>query len=133
MAESQAHKSMKAIVRRELERERYAIIEEPLIPPQGVAWTSYRPDLLAYRAEDGTEEMVLVECETHPSMRKLEAKNVGSAWFQSHLSSEGSLRRILAVPQGRLRAVDMRVRGAWEVWVIGSSSPLGRFPAQRIG
>lgn len=117
------------MVRRELERERYAVVEEPLRPPEEkVSWRSYRPDLLGYRSEEGNEELVLVECETHPNMRRLHAKNAASVWFQPYLYRRGSVRRIVAVPQGKLRAVDMRIRGYWEVWVLGKSSVLSRFP-----
>ncbi len=121
---------MKAIVRQELEQERYAVVEEPLFPPRKkVAWSSYRTDLLGYRSEGGVEELVLVECETHPNMRRLGAKNASSVWFQPYLFRRGSVRRILAVPQGRLGAVDMRIRERWEVWVVGSSSAMKKFPA----
>jgi hypothetical protein len=129
VAESQIHRSMKSIVRRELEHERYAVVEEPLFPPgEKVSWSSYRPDLLGYRSEDGVEEVVLVECETHPSMRRLGAKNFSSVWFQPHLFRRGSLRRILAVPRGKLRSVDMKIRGRWEVWVIGANSAMEKYP-----
>ncbi len=129
MAESKVHRSMKAIVRHELEHERYAVVEEPLFPPgEKVTWSSYRPDLLGYRSESGTEEIVLVECETHPNMRRLGAKNASSVWFQPYLFRKGSVRRILAVPQGKLGAVDMRIRDRWEVWVVGASSAMEKFP-----
>lgn len=128
VAESETHRSMKSIVRKELERERYTVVEEPFYPPTRVSWTSYRPDLMGYRSESGTEEVVLVECETRPSIRKLMAKNSTSAWFQPHLFGRGSLRRVIAVPQGKLKSINMRARGAWEVWVIGSSSSLERIP-----
>ncbi len=120
VAESAAHRSMKAIMRSELERERYAVVEEPLYPPGDKAsWWSYRPDLLGYRSEGGVEELVLVECETHPNMRRFSAKKHASVWFQPYLFRRGSVRRILAVPQGKLRSVDMNIRGRWEVWVLG--------------
>ena len=129
MAESQIHRSIKSIVKDELEHEHYAVIEEPLFPPgRKVSWSSYRPDLLGYRSMDGKEELVLVECETHPNMRRLSAKRHGTVWFQPYLYRQGSLRRILAVPQGKLGSVDMRIRREWEVWVVGSSSPMARFP-----
>ncbi len=131
MAESVVHKSMKAVVKRELQQERYAVVEEPLFPPgDKVTWSSYRPDLLAYRSEGGTEEIVLVECETHPNMRRLGAKNASSVWFQPYLFRRGSVRRILAVPQGKLGAVDMRIRDRWEIWVVGSNSPMAKFPTE---
>lgn len=130
MAESSVHRSMKAIVRHELEQERYSVMEEPPFPPgEKVSWSCYRPDLLGYRAENGAEEIVLVECETHPNMRRLGAKNHSSVWFQPHLFRRGSIRRILAVPQGRLGSVDMRIRDRWEVWVVGATSAMEKFPS----
>ena len=125
MAESGVHRSMKAAVRSELEQEHYAVVEEPLFPPgQRVSWRSYRPDLLGYRSKDGVEELVLVECETHPNMRRLRAKNYSSVWFQPYLYRQGSVRRILAVPQGTMKKVDMRIRNQWEVWSLGRTGPI---------
>ena len=130
MAESQAHRVMKAIVRRELERQRYVVVEEPPYPPkEKVSWRSYRPDLLGYRSEGGTEEIVIVECETRPNMKRLSEKKSSSVWFQPYLFRRGSVRRILAVPQGRLSAVDMRIRNKWDVWVVGSNSTMNKYPA----
>jgi len=122
---------MKAIVRRELETESYVIVEEPLFPPsRRLSWSAYRPDLLGYRRGSDSEEVVLVECETHPDMKRLKAKNTSSVSFQSFLFRRGSVRRILAVPQGSLRSVDMRVRGEWDVWVIGGTAPIERMPSR---
>ena len=121
---------MKTIVRQELEHERYVVVEEPAYPPRAkVSWSSYRPDLMGYRSEDGTEQLVLVECETHPNMRRLGMKNATSVWFQPYLFRKGSVRRILAVPQGRLHSVDMSIRTRWEVWVVGPSAPMEKYPA----
>lgn len=129
VAESQVHRSMKAVVKGELERERYAVVEEPLIPPQQkVTWSSYRPDLMGYRSDDGQEELVLVECETHPSMKRLGEKNFSSVSFQPYLFREGLVRRILAVPPGKLRSVNLRIRDRWEVWVVGPNSPMAKYP-----
>ena len=110
MAESALHRSMKAIVKKELVSERYVVVEEAQLPPfPRASWSSYRPDLLGYRSESEREELVLVECETHPNMRRLGAKRSGSVSFQPFLFRDGLVRRILAVPQGRLRDVDMRI------------------------
>ena len=129
VAESQTHRSMKAIIRYELEREDYAVIEEPLFPPwKRISWSSYRPDLLGYRTGEGREEIVLVECETRPNMRRLGLKKHSSVSFQPYLFRRGSVRKILAVPQGKLGSVDMRIRDEWEVWVVGADSPIARFP-----
>ena len=130
--ESKVHRSMKAVVRGELVREDYSVVEEPCSPPgERVSWSSYRPDLLGYRSGAGTEELVLVECETHPNMRRLRSKRYRTVSFQTFLHGRGSLRKILAVPQGRLGSVDMKIRDEWEVWVVGSKSPMERFP--RVG
>jgi hypothetical protein len=127
MAESEVHRTMKAVVRSELEREHYAVVEEPLYPPRKKAsWQSYRPDLLGYRSLGGVEELVLVECETHPNMRRLRAKNHSSVWFQPYLYRQGSVRRILAVPQGSMKKVDMRIRDKWEIWSLGRSGPIDK-------
>jgi hypothetical protein len=130
LAESRVHLSMKTVARQELEKEGYAVVEEPGIPPgKKVTWSSYRPDLMGYRSEGGVEELVLVECETRPNMRRLLAKNHSSVWFQPYLYRRGSVRRILAIPQGKLGSVDMGIRKAWEVWVLGPNMPLAKFPA----
>jgi hypothetical protein len=129
VAESDVHKTMKAIVKLELEQERYAVVEEPLYPPgEKASWSSYRPDLMGYRSEDGLEQLVLVECETHPNMKRLGMKNFSSVWFQPFLFRKGSVRRILAVPQGRLRSVDMNIRDKWEIWVVGSNAAMEKYP-----
>ncbi len=125
MAESSVHLGMKAVVRCELERQGYVVLEEPPFPPSNrISWSAYRPDLLAYRKGGGEEEVAIVECETHPSMRRFSGKNFASLWFQPHLFHIGLVRRILAVPRGRLRAVDMNVRKEWEIWVLGASGPI---------
>ena len=116
---------MKEIVRRELGSEEYHIVEEPLFPPASwISWSTYRPDLLGYRLDGRTEELVIVECETHPSMGRFRSKNFSSLSFQPSLLREGSIRRILAVPQGRLRAVDLGLRRHWEIWVLGRKGPV---------
>jgi len=123
---------MKAVVRQELERERYVVVEEPLSPPgEKVTWTSYRPDLLGYRSENETEELVLVECETHPNMKRLREKKASSVSLQPPLFRHGSVRRILAVPRGKLGSVDLRVRDSWEVWVVGAVATIDKYPIFR--
>ena len=125
MAESQVHRTMKRIVSAELTGEGYVLLEEPLFPPsRRIAWKAYRPDILGYRGAGGREEVAIVECETHPNMRRFESKNYSTLTFQPYLFRDGAIRRILAVPQGKLRSVDLRLRREWEVWVLGSSGPL---------
>ena len=132
MAESDLHRAMKRIVRSALEAEGYRLVEEPLYPPtRRVSWSSYRPDLLGIRRDGAKEELVVVECETRPSRRRFRAKNYSSLWFQASVTHEGSIRRVLAVPRGRLHGVDLRLRDSWEVWILGRSEPLERYGTLR--
>jgi hypothetical protein len=43
-------------------------------------------------------------------MGRFRLKNFSSLWFQPFFFQSGSIRRILAVPQGRLRALDLELR-----------------------
>lgn len=116
---------MKRMVRQHLESDRYRIIEEPLFPPtRWLHWENYRPDLLGYRSDEKTEEIVIAECETHPSTRRMLRKNYGSLWFEPSVLREGSIRRILAVPRGGLSALDLELRRDWEIWVLGTTAPM---------
>jgi hypothetical protein len=116
---------MKSMVRSELEFDRYRVLEEPTFPPlRRMSWTAYRPDLLGFRSDIRTEEIAVVECETHPSMTRFLSKNYSSLWFEPSIFHEGSIRRILAVPRGKLRTLDLRLRRQWEIWVLGSTGPL---------
>jgi hypothetical protein len=116
---------MKDIVRGELELEQYRVVEEPLFPPaKWVSWSRYRPDLLGYRLRVDNEEIVIVECETHPNMQRFRSKKYSSLWFQPSILRNGSLRRILAIPQGKMHSVDMKLRNDWEIWTIGKTRPV---------
>lgn len=118
---------MKRMVSEELERESYRLVEEPpCSPSRRISWSAYRPDLLGFRADSNTEEIVIVECETHPSMNRFRSKNFASLWFQPTVFRDGRIRRILAVPRGKLHLVDMRLRNHWEIWVLGSNGPIQR-------
>src|SRR5579864_5196475 len=123
--ESDLHRSMKSMVRCELELDHYRVVEEPLFPPsRRISWVAYRPDLLGFRSDGRVDEIAVVECETHPSMTRFISKNHSSLWFEPSIFHEGSIRRILAVPRGRFHAVDLRLRHQWEIWVLGSARPL---------
>ena len=125
VAESDLHRMMKGMVRSELELDRYRVIEEPAYPPlRTMSWSAYRPDLLGFRSDVRIDEIAIVECETHPSMTRFLSKNYSSLWFEPSVLHEGSIRRILAVPRGKLHAVDLRLRKQWEIWVLGSTGPL---------
>jgi hypothetical protein len=130
VTESWLHRSMKRIVRAELESDDYQVMEEPLFPPASwVHWERYRPDLLGLRSDDTCERLAIAECETHPSMRRFTAKNYDSLWFEPSVLREGSIRRILAVPRGKLSALDLTLRHGWEIWVVGQTGTMLKIPA----
>jgi hypothetical protein len=127
--ESDLHRSMKGMIRQALEVERYRVMEEPLYPPaRWIHWESYRPDLLGLRSDNTSEQLVIVECETHPNMKRLLAKNFASLWFEPSVLRDGSIRRILAIPRGNLSKLDLRLRNRWEVWILGATGPLVKIP-----
>ncbi|MDA4128213.1 MAG: hypothetical protein OK422_01915 [Thaumarchaeota archaeon] len=120
MAESDLHRRMKSLVTEDLEKEGYWMVEEPLFPPgEEVSWFGYRPDLFGVRAAPGSKDYVVVECETHPNMKRLLAKRFSTLSIQSELSHHCGVKKILAIPSGTLQCLDMGVRKEWEVWVIG--------------
>ncbi len=118
MAESDLHRRMKERVSRQLAEEGYSLfLEPPYAPSRFLTWDSYRPDILGIRASAGMQEYAFVECETHPSTRRLDSKNFRSVEVQTRLNSELSLRLIVVVPRGTLRGLDPSVRRAWETWL----------------
>lgn len=111
---------MKSSVAEELEKENYLIFEEPLFPPsRDITWHTYRPDLFGVRASTVSKEYAFVECETRPNIHRLRRKRYDTISVQTDLQRPSSVRRILAVPRGKLTAMDLRVRHDWEVWIVG--------------
>lgn len=130
MPESELHRSMKRIIREDLEREDYRVVEEPLFSPAPwMHWECYRPDLLGLRSDDRSEQVVIVECETRPSMKRFVSKNYKSFWFEPSVIREGSIRRILAIPRGKLASLNLELRRGWEIWVMGSTAPIVKIPS----
>ena len=128
MTESSVHLRMKRVVREELADEGFMVIEEPKFPPSmKMHWSSYRPDLLAYKSDELWEELAVVECETHPNMVRFASKNFASLWFQPYLFRQSRIRWILGIPQGRLSSVDLELRRQWEIWILGIRRPVWKF------
>ena len=56
--ESELHRTMKRMIREDLEVEDYRVVEEPLFPPASwIHWEAYRPDLLGFRTDGLTEQV----------------------------------------------------------------------------
>ena len=128
VAESSLHRSLKSRVTEELVHDGYNVFREPLFPPTSLmAWSRYRPDLLAVRAREGREDFVMVECETRPSTRRMNSKNFRSVQLQSKIHLKSNLKRILVVPRGKLNALDSKLRLLWEIW-LASDTGFQKFP-----
>lgn len=131
MGESVLHRDMKRRASRELQGEGYSVFfEPPYSPSRFLSWVAYRPDLFGMRTGAGLQEYALVECETHPSSRRLASKNFRSVQVQTRLNLCLSLRLILVVPRGTLARVDPEVRLSWETWVYEGEGLL-MFPKAR--
>ena len=111
---------MKSSVAEELEKENYLVFEEPLFPPnREVSWHTYRPDLFGVRSSSECKEYAFVECETRPNINRLLRKRYDTICVQTDLQRRSSVRRILAIPRGKLTAMDLIIRHEWEVWIVG--------------
>lgn len=113
---------MKEAVRRRLRAEGFHVLVEPAEPPfPNVAWGSFRPDLMGFNEASDYASVALVECETNPTPRRIQAKSrkVKGFRYQGTLHRRHSLRFILAIPHGKLnRLIGSGFRATWETWLI---------------
>ena len=121
MGESDLHRIMKAAAALELSSQGYSICLEPLWPPHGISWESYRPDVFGIRRTASRQDFALVECETRPSTRKLLHKNYGTIELQDRLDLDSTLRRVIVIPRGTLDRLATSIRFSWETWIFGGS------------
>jgi len=138
MTESGLHLFMKQVAVDALNEEGFLTFLEPEYPPvDHVRWANYRPDIFGVKRTDETDEYVFVECETRPASSLLTRKKISSITVQRELLREANQRLILAIPAGRLRALDMKLRSRWELWLISSRSGeitrVGRAPSADRG
>lgn len=117
-AESLLHLEMKAAVGSKLKDDGYSVaVEPPFSPSRVLWWSSYRPDLLAFRRSDRCLQYMFAECETNPFAPRILRKRIDSAGWQSHLLEELQVRFLLVVPRGRLsRVCYPSIRKVWEIW-----------------
>ena len=109
------------------------MVLEPKSPPDAdVNWSEYRPDVFGTRLRANCKDHVLVECETEPSMTRFRSKNYVSLTFQTRLFGDDTLRRILVVPHGKLKTVDLKLRSSWEIWIVGKCGITLRLPPKTL-
>ena len=123
MGESNLHIFLKKRAIDYLSQEGYFTYLEPAWSPVSyVQWQNYRPDILGVKIHPTCSEYAFVECETRPRLERISKKKTASITLQSKLTGPTHLRLILAVPTGTLRALNMRVRRRWEIWIIDQIS-----------
>ena len=70
--EGRLHKLLKNSAGKELEAQNYRLYFEPLESPlDRLSWHSYRPDILGVLLDECDLRVVLVECETKPSYKRV--------------------------------------------------------------
>ncbi|MFQ6011905.1 MAG: hypothetical protein ACE5KG_07015 [Nitrososphaerales archaeon] len=119
MTESDLHRLLKAAAIRVLKRQDFNIYLEPEWSPlELLAWARYRPDILAARRMGEGNDYALVECEIKPRLQRILAKNTQSITVQATLRGRTKLSKILVIPSGTLKALDMKIRRNWTIWVV---------------
>jgi hypothetical protein len=121
--EGSLHKLHKQTVAQELQNQNYGIHFEPWESPLNLLWwRSYKPDILAVKQSSSSQRIILVECETNPSRKRVLSK---TKQIQKNLSVQKQLFEntlilpLLVIPPNNLRKVLFSaVQKFWEIWII---------------
>lgn len=116
---------MKQIVARELQNQNYTTYYEPLESPYpNLWWDSYRPDILATKYCKNNLNVVVVECETKPNMKRVlrkTAKIKKNLSLQKRLYENSVILPLLVIPSFNLiKILCSIVRNFWEIWIINT-------------
>ena len=123
--EGSFHKLMKQTVVDELEKQNYTTFQEPSESPYDqLWWHSYIPDILATKNLENHLKVILVECETQPSKKRIFQKMTtiqNNLELQKRLWENTQFLRLLVIPPFNLtRILCSPVRSFWELWIINS-------------
>jgi len=127
--EGRFHQLLKEVALSELGKEGFELYVEPLEPPlERLDWCFYRPDILGLMCSRTRLSLVLVECETNPTTRRMKGKISRirrSFGFQKRLNENHLLRLLLVIPPGVLhRVVNSKIRRLWEIWIISETGKI---------
>jgi hypothetical protein len=127
--EGNFHKSLKEWVANELQKQKYSIYYEPSESPlERLCWDYYRPDILALKSFSLNLEVVLVECETKPNLKRLLKKTAKIQHYltlQKMLDEKVSLTPLLVIPPFNLnKIISCKVRKFWEIWIINNTGKI---------
>ena len=87
-----------------------------------MSWHSYHPDILAVLLDECDLRVVLVECETKPSYKRVMQNTElirGVLSFQKRLYERHVIVPLFVIPSLSLyKVVCLDIRRFWEIWVI---------------
>jgi hypothetical protein len=102
-------------------------------------WQSYKPDVLAIKQSDTNQIIVLVECETKPSRKRVLTKTKqikNNLQLQKQLFKNTALLPLLVIPPNNLQKILFSpIRKFWEIWIINQEGQIkNKIPrTQEIG
>jgi hypothetical protein len=127
--EGQLHKFLKHRVAQELQCQNYTIYHEPPDSPfDRLLWRSYRPDILGVLTRNSILQVVLAECETKPSQKRILKKTTQIRQvlsLQKQLNENHNILPLLVIPSLTLHKVNcVAIRRFWEIWILDSSGAI---------
>jgi len=121
--EGNLHKLHKLAVAEELQKQSFEIHYEPWESPLNLLWwQSYKPDILAIKQNTSSKKIVLVECETKPSRKRVLTKTKQiekNLTVQKQLFENTMILPLLVIPPNNLQKIMFSpIRKFWEIWII---------------
>lgn len=127
--ESELHKKLKQAVARELHIQQYTVYHEPPEPPLSrLFWYSYRPDVIGVISNNSKLIILVVECETNPSLQRMlrktnQIKHV--FYLQKCLNEDHLILPLLIIPSMKFNKINfLEIRRFWEIWIINNSGKI---------
>jgi hypothetical protein len=136
--EGTLHKLHKQTVADELKKQNYRIHFEPWESPIDLFWwQSYKPDILAVKQTDSGRRIILVECETKPSHKRVlyKTKQIQkNLAIQRQLFENTTILPLLVIPPNNLKKVFLSsVRKFWEIWIVSQEGQIKHKITRAIG
>ena len=127
--EGKLHKLLKQSVEQELLNQYYEVYHEPPESPlKRLYWRSYRPDILGIFSKNSKLIIVIVECETKPSFKKILKKTNQIRYgfsLQKQLNENHFIFPLLVIPAMYLNKINfLEIRKFWHIWIINDSGKI---------
>jgi hypothetical protein len=127
--EGTLHKLHKQTVAEELQKQNYGIHFEPWESPLNLLWwQAYKPDILAIKQTMSSRRIVLVECETKPTRKRVLTKTrqiKKNLAIQKQLFTDTMILPLLIIPPNNLQKIMFSpIRKFWEIWIISQEGQI---------